>query len=75
MVFLRLLDLSFGLSLSPANGSDLLWWILLIHSASMAALGALGFSHWSMGMEIVEQAQQRTGRREEGLLEQLIVCP
>jgi GPH family glycoside/pentoside/hexuronide:cation symporter len=68
-VFLRLLDLSFGLSLSPANGSDLLWWILLIHSASMAALGALGFVFiGSMGMEIVEQAQQRTGRREEGLL-------
>ena len=68
-VFLRLIDLSFGMSLSPANGSDLLWWILLIHSASMAALGALGFVFiGSMAMEIVEQAQQRTGRREEGLL-------
>jgi len=68
-VFLRLIDLSYGLSFLPANGSDLLWWILLIHSGSMAALGALGFVFiGSMGMEIVEQAQQRTGRREEGLL-------
>ena len=68
-VLLRLLDLSFGTQISPANGSDLLWWFLLIHSSSMAALGALGFVFiGSMGMEIVEQAQQRTGRREEGLL-------
>jgi GPH family glycoside/pentoside/hexuronide:cation symporter len=41
----------------------------VIHSGSMAALGALVFVLIaSMGMEIVEQAQQRTGRREEGLL-------
>ena len=35
----------------------------------MSSLGALGFVFiGSMGMEIVEQVQDRTGRREEGLL-------
>ena len=68
-ILLRLLDLSFGTQISPANGSEFLWWFLLIHSSTMAALGALGFVFiGSMSMEIVEQAQQRTGRREEGLL-------
>ncbi len=35
----------------------------------MASLGALGFVFvGSMAMEIVEQVQKKTGRREEGLL-------
>lgn len=68
-VGLRLLELSFGVPLSPANGTDLLWWLLLVHGSTMAALGALGFVFiGSMSMEIVEQVQTRTGRREEGLL-------
>ena len=68
-VGLRLLELSFGVPVSPANGSDLLWWLLLLHGSIMAALGALGFVFiGSMSMEIVEQVQTRTGRREEGLL-------
>ena len=68
-VFLRLLDLSYGTSLSPDNGSDLLWMILLVHTCTMSSLGALGFVFiGSMGMEIVEEVQKRTGRREEGLL-------
>ncbi len=68
-VFLRLLDLTYGTNFSPDNGSDLLWWVLLIHTCVMAAMGALGFVFiGSMGMEIVEQVQNRTGRREEGLL-------
>jgi GPH family glycoside/pentoside/hexuronide:cation symporter len=68
-VLLRLLDLSYGTSLSPDNGSDLLWVILLVHTCTMSSLGALGFVFiGSMGMEIVEEVQKRTGRREEGLL-------
>ena len=68
-VFLRLLDLSYGTNFFPENGSDLLWWILLVHTCTMSSLGALGFVFiGSMGMEIVEQVQDRTGRREEGLL-------
>jgi Na+/melibiose symporter-like transporter len=41
----------------------------MIHEGLGASLGALGFVFvGSMGMEIVEQVQRRTGRREEGLL-------
>ncbi len=41
----------------------------MIHGGLLASLGALGFVFiGSMGMEIVEQVERKTGRREEGLL-------
>jgi Na+/melibiose symporter-like transporter len=68
-VALRLTDVFYGTHLIPENGSDALWYILAIHGASMSALGALGFVFiGSMSMDIVEQVEQDTDRREEGLL-------
>jgi glycoside/pentoside/hexuronide:cation symporter, GPH family len=68
-VFLRLIDPYFDVQLFPLNGSDLLWWILAIHAALVSSLGALGFIFiGSMAMEIVEDVERDTGRREEGLL-------
>ena len=68
-VALRLLDVYLGTQIIPANGSDFLWYILAAHGASMAALGALGFVFiGSMSMDIVEQVEKKTERREEGLL-------
>ena len=71
-VLLRLLDLSYGTSLSPDNGSDLLWVILLVHTCTMSSLGALGFVFiGSMGMEIVEEFRSERGEEEEGLIERV----
>ena len=68
-VALRLMDYYYGTDILPANGSDALWWILGVHGALMASLGALGFVFISsMSMDIVEQVEGNTGRREEGLL-------
>ena len=68
-VVLRLLDPYFEATLFPANGTDLLWWLLLIHYVFETCLGALGFIFvGSMVMEIVEDVERTTGRREEGLL-------
>ena len=65
----RLIDIYYGTNIIPPNGSDALWYILAIHGASMASLGALGFVFiGSMVMDITEQVEQVTGRREEGLL-------
>ena len=66
---LRLLDLYYGTNLLPGNGTDALWYLLAVHGALMASLGALGFVFiGSMSMDIVEQVQKKTDRREEGLL-------
>ena len=66
---LRLLEPIIGVQLFPANGSDLIWWILLIHSCALVSIGSLGFIFiTSMAMEIVEDVERTTGRREEGLL-------
>lgn len=68
-IALRLLEPVLGLSLFPANGTDALWWTLLLHACLYAALGSLGLIFvGSMAMEIVEQVEMSTGRREEGLL-------
>ena len=68
-IVLRLLDPFIGISIFPANGSDALWYILLIHSCLTVSLGSLGFIFiGSMAMEIVEDVEASTGRREEGLL-------
>ena len=65
----RLIDIYYGTNIIPANGSDGLWYLLAIHGASMASLGALGFVFiGSMVMDITEQVENKTGRREEGLL-------
>ena len=66
---LRLLEPIIGIQLFPVNGSDLIWWILLIHSCALVSIGSLGFIFiTSMAMEIVEDVERTTGRREEGLL-------
>ena len=68
-IVLRLLDPFIGISIFPANGSDALWYILLIHGCLTVSLGSLGFIFiGSMAMEIVEDVEASTGRREEGLL-------
>lgn len=68
-VVLRLIDPMFDFQTFPQNGSTALWWILMLHGGILAALGALGFVFiGSMAMEIVEQVEKKTGRREEGLL-------
>ena len=65
----RLIDIYYGTNIMPANGSDALWYLLAAHGASMASLGALGFVFiGSMVMDITEQVEKKTGRREEGLL-------
>ena len=66
---LRLLEPLVGMQLFPSNGTDLIWWILLIHSCALVSIGSLGFIFiTSMAMEIVEDVERTTGRREEGLL-------
>ena len=66
---LRLLEPVVGTQLFPSNGTDLIWWILLVHSCALVAIGSLGFVFiTSMAMEIVEDVEKKTGRREEGLL-------
>ena len=66
---MRLLDPHFAVALFPANGTDALWWILLLHAGFMASVGSLGMVFViSMSMEVVESTQTRTSRREEGLL-------
>ena len=66
---LRLIDPYFEFQTFPSNGTDAIWYILMIHAAFAAALGSLGFIFiGSMAMEIVEDIQVETGRREEGLL-------
>ena len=67
--FLRLVDPLTDFSTFFSNGTDYLWWTLLIHSCTANSLAALGFIYVaSMGMEIVEEVQATTGRREEALL-------
>ena len=68
-VGLRLLDPLVAVPLFPANGTDMLWWLLLLHSAFLVSLGVIGFILvGSMVADIVEESQRRTGRRSEGLL-------
>ena len=68
-VVLRLLDPLVSVPLFPANGSDVLWWLLLLHSAFLVSLAVVGFILvGSMTADIVEESQRKTGRRSEGLL-------
>lgn len=66
---LRLLSIWLDQPLFPSNGSELLWWTLLIHSSIMVILSVSGFILiGSMVADIVEESQKKTGRRSEGLL-------
>lgn len=68
-VVLRLLDPLLSVPLFPANGTDVLWWLLLVHGTFMVSLGVIGFILvGSMAADIVEESQRQTGRRSEGLL-------
>jgi len=68
-VMLRLADPYLPFAVFPANGTRLLWWILLLHAGATATISSLGFIFvGSMSMEIVEDVQRKTNRREEGLL-------
>ena len=68
-VSLRLLGDYTGTMLLPANGTDALWWIILAHTVVMSCLAVIGFILiGSMVADIVEESQEATGRRSEGLL-------
>ncbi len=68
-VVLRLLDPLVPVPLFPANGTEVLWWLLLLHSTSIVSLAVTGFILvGSMAADIVEESQRQTGRRSEGLL-------
>lgn len=68
-IVLRLIDPFFGFATFPGNGTTSIWWILLMHAGFTASIGSLGFIFiTSMSMEIVEDVQKATKRREEGLL-------
>ena len=68
-VGLRLLSDYTGATLFPANGTDALWWIILAHTVVMSCLAVIGFILiGSMVADIVEESQETTGRRSEGLL-------
>jgi Na+/melibiose symporter-like transporter len=68
-VVLRLLDPLVAVALFPANGTTLLWWILLCHSSFIIAFSVIGFILvGSMTADIVEESQRATGRRSEGLI-------
>ena len=66
----RLSDMYLGTSVMPPNGEQYgtLWWVMLIHSVFMAAIGVLA---WvlvgSMTADVVEDSQRQTGKRSEGL--------
>ena len=67
--FLRLIDPYFAFNTFPGNGTDMLWWTLLVHACATSSLAALGFIYVaSMQMELVEAVQVKTGRRDEALL-------
>lgn len=68
-VVLRLLDPLVSVALFPANGTVVLWWLLLLHGAFLVSLTVTGFILvGSMTADIVEESQRQTGRRSEGLL-------
>ena len=68
-VSLRLLSDYTGTLLLPPNGTDGLWWIILTHTVVMSCLAVVGFILiGSMVADIVEESQETTGRRSEGLL-------
>lgn len=66
---LRYWDLTYGTSLFPTNDSPYLLPVLCIHVVINVAAGIIVFSTMgSMIMDLVEDIQLETGRREEGIL-------
>ena len=66
---LRYIDLTYGTSLFPSNDSAYLLPILCIHVVINVAAGIIVFATLgSMVMDLVEDIQLKTGRREEGIL-------
>ena len=67
-IWLRLLEGVFFIDFFPLNGTDSLWWIMIIHTSIVDALRAMGFVLViSMIYDIVEDSQIITGRRDEGV--------
>ena len=65
---LRLLDPYTSITLFPENNTDLIWWILILHTGIEDLLRAMGFTLViSMIYDIVENSQINTGRRDEGI--------
>lgn len=65
---LRLLDPYTLITLFPENGTDSIWWILILHTGIEDMLRAMGFTLViSMIYDIVENSQISTGRRDEGI--------
>jgi Na+/melibiose symporter-like transporter len=66
---LRYMDLAHGTSLFPSNDSPYLLPVLCVHVVINVAAGIIVFSTLSsMIMDLVEDIQLETGRREEGIL-------
>ena len=66
---LRYVDLTYGTSLFPENGSPYLLPVLCVHVVINVASGIIVFATLaSMLMDLVEDIQLQTGRREEGIL-------
>lgn len=66
--WLRLLEQYFSFPLFPSNGTDLIWWVILLHTAITDFLSVMGFVLViSMAFDVVENSQTKTGRRDEGL--------
>ncbi len=65
---LRLLDPYTSLTLFPENNTELIWWILILHTGIEDLLRAMGFTLViSMIYDIVENSEITTGRRDEGI--------
>ena len=68
-VLLRLLDLSYGTSLSPDNGSDLLWVILLVHTCTMSLPRRPGLRlYWLHGHGNRRRSSEANGAKGRGLV-------
>ena len=66
---LRYMDLTYGTTLFPSNDSSYLLPILCIHVVINVAAAIIVFATLgSMVMDLVEDIQLKTGRREEGIL-------
>ena len=66
---LRFLDLTYGTSLFPSNDSPYLLATLCVHVVINVTCGIIVFATLSsMLMDLVEDIQLKTGRREEGVL-------
>ena len=66
---LRYSDLAFGTSLFPVNGSPYLLPTLCVHVVINVSAAIIVFATLaSMLMDLVEEIQLKTGRREEGML-------